>query len=203
MSKAVRPPPGFQQARLDLHKLGAGSRLRRIYLDRHADPLGFGKTPSRFSDPRRRLEANRFGIVYLGTTLKVCFVETILRDARNGAVGDYPLGEIELRARRYAEVEVVEPLRLVDLRGDGGIRMGIPSDATRASRQSLARRWSLALYRHPAEPDGILYPSRLNGEANVAVYDRAVGRLKAISVLPLLDAPGLPAVLDDLLVALV
>jgi hypothetical protein len=79
-------------------------RFGRIYQARYPDPLGFGKSPSRFSDPRQRAEAKRFGVLYLGTALKVCFVGAVLRDLRNGAVGDYPIEEAELSARHYAEI---------------------------------------------------------------------------------------------------
>jgi hypothetical protein len=41
----------------------------------HPDPLGLSKTLSRFSDLRRRLSSNRFGVLYLGDTVKVCFLE--------------------------------------------------------------------------------------------------------------------------------
>ncbi len=52
----------------------------------------------------------------------------MLRDSRNGAVGDNPIDERELHIRRYVEIEITAPLSLVDLRGDGAIRMGVPSD---------------------------------------------------------------------------
>ncbi|MCK3803846.1 RES domain-containing protein [Sinorhizobium meliloti] len=75
-----------------------------MYASAFPDPLGYGKTPSRFSDPRRRDPARRFGVVYLGDTLKVCFLEAVLRE--------------EIYARRYAEIETIADLRLVDLRED-------------------------------------------------------------------------------------
>jgi hypothetical protein len=57
------------------------------------DPLGFGKNASRFSDPRRRDATKRFGVLYLGETLKVCFLEAVLRDRRDGLIGDLPIDE--------------------------------------------------------------------------------------------------------------
>ena len=92
---------------------------------------------------------------------------------------------------------------VVDLRGDSPIRMGVPSDVARASRQSLARKWSQAFHEHPSAPDGIIYASRLNGETNIAVYDRAIPKLRISSVRRLIDAAELPDVLDDLWVAIV
>jgi len=203
VTKSFHPTPAFHRAALHAATIDPGVRLGRIFFAPHLDPLGFGKTPSRFSDPRRRIPSHRFGVLYLGATLKVCFLEAVLRDNRNGTVGDYPMDERELHLRRYAEIEVTAPLSLVDLRGDGAIRMGVPSDVARASRQSLGRAWSLAFHQHPSRPDGIVYPSRLNGQTNLAVYDRAVSKLRAASVCPLIAAADLPTVLDELMVALV
>jgi len=183
--------------------MAPGASFGRIYHGRFTDPLGFGKSRSRFSDPRRRVEAGRFGVLYLGSSLKVCFLEAVLRDARDGAIGDYLLAESELATRRYAEIGVAQGLELLDLRGDGPVRMGIPSDVIRASRQSLARKWSVAFHEHPRRVDGIIYPSRLNNEANVAVYGRAVDKLTVNRVDVLLSAAELPDVLNDLLVGLV
>ena len=121
MTKASKPAPSFNRAALHLATVDPGARFGRIVLNRHSDPLGFGKTPSRFSDPRRRIPSHRFGVIYLGETLKVCFLEAVLRDSRNGAVGDYPMDERELHVRRYAEIEIAAPLSLVDLRSDGAI----------------------------------------------------------------------------------
>jgi hypothetical protein len=199
---AAGPPSGFGGVALDLATISPGARFGRIYLNRFPDPLGYGKTLSRFSDPRRRALANRFGVLYLGSTFKVCFVEAVLRDQGDGRTGDLLLDERDLAVRSYADVEVTEPLTLVDLRDDGALRMGVPSDVARGSKQSLARLWSVAFHEHPAGPDGIIYPSRLNGETNLAIYGRAVGKLTAVSISPLLRQSGLARVLHDLKVGL-
>ena len=199
----VLPPRGFGNAGLHIHDVPAGERFGRIYLARHPDPLGFGKTPSRFSDPRRRLTANRFGVVYLGETVKVCFLEAVLRDQRDGAIGDLPIAEAELHLRNYAEIEAADPLRLVDLREDGAIVMGVPSDVAKASNQGPGRVWAVAFHEHSQRPDGIIYPQRLNGHTNVAVFDRAIGKLREIRRMTLIAAPGLASVLDDLKVSIV
>ena len=81
-----------------------------------------------------------------------------MRDQGDGHIDDLLLDERDLTIRSYATIEVTEALSLVDLRGDGPLRMGIPSDVARGSKQSLARRWSLAIYGHPSKPDGIIYP---------------------------------------------
>lgn len=197
------PTAAFATAGLDLARIPAGRTFGRIYHRRFPDPLGFGKSRSRFSDPRRRIESSRFGVLYLGSSLKVCFLEAVLRDDRDGVVGDFPMDEAELDARQYAQVMTKAELTLLDLTGDGPVRMGVPSDVLRASRQSLARRWSISFHDHPAEVDGIYYPSRLNGEVNLAIYGRAVSKLTVATTQSLRAAPGLARVLNDLDVALV
>ena len=198
----VVPAQLFVKATLDRVTIEAGKQFGRLYLSRYPDPLGFGRTQSRFSDPRRRIPANRFGVLYLGSTLKVCFVEAVLRDRGDGRNGDLLLDEEELVARSFANIEVTTPLTLLDLREDGPLRMGIPSDVARGSKQRLARRWSLAFHEHPVQLDGILYPSRLNGEINLAIYDRAMGKLAARSTTALLRQHELASVLRDLKVGL-
>lgn len=192
------PPASFGRAPIKLHTVPTGQSFGRIYLARYPDPLGYGKTPSRFSDPRRRIEANRFGVLYLGETVKVCFLEAVLRDQRDGQVGNLPILEAEFYERHYADIVTTAPLKLVDLRDDAAIVMGVPTDVAKASRQTLARKWSVAFHEHGKAPDGIIYPSRLNGSTNLAIYDRAISKLKAISVRKLIAAPGLATVLNDL-----
>lgn len=145
----IKPPAGFERQPLDIEKIPSGRRFGRIYASTFPDPLGFGKTASRFSDPRRRDATKRFGVLYLGETLKVCFLEAVLRDRRDGLVGDLPIEEKEIYARCYAEVETISDLSLVDLRDDHAIRMGVPTDVAKSSRQSLARSWALAFPRAP------------------------------------------------------
>ncbi|MFS2152487.1 hypothetical protein [Rhizobium sp. Rhizsp42] len=48
-----------------------------------------------------------------------------------------------------------------------------------------------------------MYPSRLNGHTNLAVFDRSIGKLKIVGATRLIRAPGLANVLDDLRVAIV
>jgi hypothetical protein len=196
------PTPAFARVALHVATVGPGQIFGRIYPTRYPDPLGYAKASSRFSDPRQRVLRTRFGVLYLGDTLKVCFLEALLRDRRNRVIGEYVIAESELRSRRYVRVEPVSTLNLVDLRGDGCVRMGIPSDVPRSSKQALSRRWSLAFYQHPSRPDGIIYSSRLNDDTNLAIYDRAVPKLREVSNTPLIDAPGFAKVLDDLLVAI-
>ena len=103
----------------------------------------------------------------------------------------------------HVAVTVQAPLDLVDLRGGAGIAMGVPTDAVRAASHRLGQRASLALYQHADRPDGICYPSRLNGEDNLAIYDRAVPKLSASARRRLGACPELAQILDAYRIALV
>jgi hypothetical protein len=107
----------------------------RIYSASHRNPLGYGKGPSRFSDPRSISPRRRFGVVYLNASLKGCFVEAILRDRAVGTPGTFMLEEGEIASFNVVEARSTRDLRLVNLRGDGIVRMRLPTDVARASRQ--------------------------------------------------------------------
>ncbi|MGE0005193.1 MAG: RES domain-containing protein [Parvibaculaceae bacterium] len=86
----VRPPRNFVSRPLVLAQFRPGEQWFRIYGRQHSDPLGYGYGPSRFSDPQVMLDPPaRYAVVYLGSTIKVCFAETILRDQGDGR--SYPL----------------------------------------------------------------------------------------------------------------
>ena len=149
-----------------------------IFLDRFPDPLGFGFAPSRFSDPRKK-SSSRFGVYYVGETFEVAFLETIVRDQRNGNPGALTLSANDLDDYVHVHITLRARLDLIDLRGGNAVALGVPTNAIRASSHGLGQRASLALYQRAERLDGIWYPSRLNGDENLAVYDRAVSKLSA------------------------
>ena len=155
-----------------------GGVWHHIFLDRFPDSLGFGFAPSRYSDPRRKPE-KRFGVYYVGQTFEVAFLETIVRDLRNWNAGPLVLSASDLDDYVHVLVTVQLGLDLVDLRVGNAVALGLPTDAVRASSHRLGQRASLAIYQRPDRLDGIWYQSRLNGDENLAVYDRAVPKLSA------------------------
>jgi hypothetical protein len=199
------PPKGFEARQLVVTAVAAGGVWRRLYQSRFPDPLGYGLGPSRFSDPETtRLPPERFGVVYLGSSVKVCFLEAILRDRAVGRIQTYPIEWAELEAWTCAELRIARTLQLVDLRGDGLVRMGIPTDVARASAHDLGRAWSRAFWSHHAVPDGIMYESRLNTEINIALYDRALAKMMPVATPRLVDCRSeLAAIISDFDLAIV
>lgn len=172
---ATEPPEGFRSRSLVLHDEAVGAKWLRLYRRTFPDPLGFGKAPSRFSPPADGTE--RYGVVYLGSSVSVALAETLVRDRGDGRIGDLPIELAEFEAWACVEIHVGSPLRLVDLRGDGPLRMGIPSDVAHAADWRLGQVWSAALHAHDLQPDGLIYLSRFTGEPNLAVFERALVKL--------------------------
>jgi RES domain len=114
-------------------------------------------------------------------------LERILRDLRNGRLGDVPIPYAELEQLMCAEIVTARPLNLIDLRGDNLVKMGVPTDAVRASSHRLGQKWSLAFWLHEQRPHGILYYSRLNDEINMALYDVALPNMRVSTTRPLLE----------------
>lgn len=145
----------------------------------------------------------RFGVFYVGQTFEVAFLETIVRDRRNGNPGPLVLSAADLDAYTHVEVTVRQPLNLVDLRGRNAVTLGVPTDAVRAASHRLGQRASLAVYQRPESFDGIWYSSRLNGDDNLAVYDRAVPKMTAGPRRKLASCPELAPIFDTYRVVLV
>ena len=199
MRSVALPGAELAERSLVLATVPIGAIWRRLYGAHFPDPLGWGPAPSRFSDPT----GGGFGVVYLGVSAKVTFVETILRDRANGRGADCIVSLAQIEACTLASIRVAVPLRVVDLTGDGLIRMGVPSDVVGAQDHTLSRAWSQAFHSHPDAPDGVLYPSRLNEERCLAIYSRGCSKLEAVSTPRLVDCRSeLAAILDDLDIAI-
>lgn len=90
------PPANFDELSLSLRSISSGTDFGRIYLQRYPDPLGIGKTKSRFSDPRNLTDDERYGVLYLGSTFSVCFLETYVRDKNVGLISPPVIYEDEI-----------------------------------------------------------------------------------------------------------
>lgn len=157
------PPPDLDRRHLPLAER-AGPWVR-IFRSTHRDPLHFGRRPeNRFDAPR-----GQFGVLYAADRLDGAFVEVF------GRQPDLRILSVDsLAARSVAEISTSRALRLVDLRDEGLAATGSTGELTMGGRYPLARRWSLALWRHPDRPDGLWYRSRhVPSETSVAIFDRA------------------------------
>ena len=85
---------------------------------------------------------------------------------------------------------------LVDLRGDGPVHIGAPPAVAHDTSHVAGRALSAAVHAGVPEADGLLYQSRFTGDAGVAVFDRAIGKLALSGVAPLIGVEQFWHVLD-------
>lgn len=129
----------------------AGAAWLRIYRLAFS-PEHFDRSDShRFNAP-----SGEFGVLYAGEDDYCGFIETFGRDLGLRIVAAEDLGP-----RGRARIEVAGDLRLVDLTGQGLARIRADGRLTTGDYR-VARRWSLALHRHPDRPDGIMWRSRFD-----------------------------------------
>jgi len=176
------PPADLDQRVLPLQTADASTTFIRIYaVDREAlafSPSGAG----RFDAPH-----GEYGVVYAAADALCAFIETFGRDA-----GYRLVTRGELQTRMLAQIHLRRPLRLVDLTGPGLAALGADGRLCTGD-YAIAQRWSLALWRHPGEPDGLLWRSRFDPSRTcVAIYE---GR----GALPF-DAPPITATMLGCLV---
>lgn len=172
--RRLQPPRNFSTVPLKtVSLLGRGfCRLfRRVY-----DPLSPSPAASRFADPPQY----GYRVLYLARAFHACFAETLVRDRFDLSPDNRTIGLSELHAYDYVDVEFVQPLRVADLRSPAITAAGIPTDVAKAANHKLGRRWSADIYNYRKDIDGLLYSSRFAGDDCLAVYDRALAKLRVI-----------------------
>jgi hypothetical protein len=112
--------------------------------------LYFGSSGNnRFDAPNQE-----YGVLYVSRDVFGAFIETF-----GHATGSNVVTMAELLRRGLARIEAGRPLRLVDLTGPGLARLSADGRLSTGDLD-IAQRWSLALYNHPDQPDGICYRAR-------------------------------------------
>ena len=161
----------------------------RIFPTRHRfTPKGVGPSDSRFAG-----RADPYSVLYAAPDFATAFVEVVIRDRFAKRVGDRSVHLAELRNLSFTVIRSGSAvLRWLDLRDDGCLRLGAPTDAVRARHNAAGRALARSIHaRHP-DIDGILFPGRLTGFNVYAVFDRALGRVEADTAAPLATHPDLP-----------
>jgi hypothetical protein len=170
------PPIDFNTRKLPL------AVVNRSWIRSHHQrfaPIHFGTSGlNRFDAP-----ASEFGVLYVAADPHGAFIETFGR-----RLGETRVELVHVASRTLSQVDQTRPLHLVDITGAGLPQMG--ADARLGTGDyRLSRRWSLALYEHPEQPDGILYRSRHDpSRICAAIFGRAADALTATSLGSLADA---------------
>jgi hypothetical protein len=179
------PPPPADLAARALPIVHLDRRWYRIHACAHGALFYSTQPVARFNAP-----AAEYGTTHLGDDLACCFVETFGRLDTAAATTVRTVGQAQLLAACVSEIVSTRPLTLVDLTGSGPRRLDADARLF-ASEHAVARLWGRALWAHPSQPDGLLFPSRHDPSLpSLALFDRArdavqAGAPQSLATLPL------------------
>ncbi len=114
-------------------------------------------------------------MLYAAKAAHGAFAETFLR---NPGLTQLPT---DLLARKaYVTLEILRPLKLVKMAGQGLARIGATAQVVHGGKPyDSPQAWSGALHRHPGQYDGIAYNARHDDEALCyAIFERAAGAVR-------------------------
>ena len=123
--------PDLLRSRLRAIKFGRVFRV--IHRDHHTTPVQAAPTPSRFSDPRER-----YAVLYASEAVRCAFWETLGRN-RLAHRRRRELPRTEAETRLVVSIRSTGPLGLIDLRGDGPVRIGAPSAVVHDGNHAAGR----------------------------------------------------------------
>jgi hypothetical protein len=154
-------------------------------------PVYFGRNGRfRFDAPGRD-----YGVLYVARRPAGAFIETFGHDTGRDRVLDLQ----ELHDRGLSRIEVLRPLRLVDLRSEGLARLGADAELLTGA-YGLSQAWSKALHDHRAAVDGIAYRARHDpSQTCAALFERAAAALGPPVLLGPFASAALRATLVDIL----
>ncbi|HEX8245273.1 MAG TPA: RES family NAD+ phosphorylase [Longimicrobium sp.] len=145
---------------------------------RDRDALWCGRTGRyRFDAP-----AGEYGICYFGSSLGVAVLETMVRGKR---VPIIPRAELD--ARNGSTLAPTEPLRVLQLEGEGLPSFGLSAHRVTGPDYAECRDLALRAWRSDPGLAGIQYRSRWDNSLCWAVFDRAETRLRLLETRWLAD----------------
>lgn len=107
------------------------------------------------------------------------------------------LPRADVEARLVVSLRSTKALQLVDLRGDGPIRIAAPTAVAHDANHAAGRALSAATHAGVPDADGFLFQSRFTGHLCMAVFDRAIKELETISLAPLIEHADFLEALED------
>ncbi len=157
-------------------------------------PLGVTPGDSRFCS-----KADGFTALYASPEFATAFIETIVRDDRFTRRTQREVLLKEVTERAWALITTIPrvSLSLLDLRKDGCVRLGAPTDTVNARNHAAGRALGRAIYSGHKDVDGLLFSSRLTGGDIYAVFDRGIAKLDAPEAGTLPEHPELTDVLSN------
>jgi hypothetical protein len=189
---APPPPEWLADILLPIHEIQAGTALHRVHRS-SLDPIFFGPGPAVPPTNRFDSASGRFGVLYVGLSLRGALAETLVRNPQRLIVAMN-----DIVGRSVSALVFDRPLRIVRLYGWGLQTVGTDNSIS-TGPYAPCGLWSDALCDHPDRPDGLAYQSRHDSfEICLAIFEKADVRLQAKGTRPLSSMLGeVAAVLDS------
>jgi hypothetical protein len=170
MIEHPEPPADFDSRELLIQELDGP--LFRVH-EASRSPLHFGRAARhRFDAP-----AGEFGVLYCARDEWGAFIETFGQSTGISTVSVH-----SLTANPLATLSLDRPIRVVDFSASGGLTRAGADARLCTGPHDLSRRWSLAIWNHPAQVEGIAYGCRHDpSRVAVAVFDRAADDVRVES----------------------
>lgn len=144
------------------------------------------KAVNRFNAPN-----GEFSTLYAASSFNAAFIETLGRMPEHHVVA-----EADVKTRQVTTIQS-ESLTLLNLSGPLLAQLGLDGNFTTYPDYPWTRAWSLALWRHPIQADGLLYLSRFDpSQSCIVLYDRAKAKVSVASSGPVELHPGYGACLE-------
>jgi len=174
-----------------LTKAGLPASYRIIPRRYLKTPLGVVPGDSRFGS-----RADGYGVLYATPDFATAFIEVIVRDRfTRKRKREVLLKEVTERAWVQIVTKARAKLNLLDLRNDGCVRLGAPTDAVNARSHAAGRALGRTIHAEHGDIDGFIFSSRLTGTDVYAIFDRTIGKLQSTNTGDLAGHPELPDVL--------
>ena len=143
---------------------------------RSRDPLWFGPGPGKPPGSRFDAPGGEYGACYFGESLGVAIIETLVRGRRVPLI---PRAELELRSA--TRLVPTEPLRVLQLEGEGLPAFGLSAHQVTGPDYAECQDLALRVWRDHPDLAGIQYRSRWENSLCWVLFDRAEARLDPLA----------------------
>ena len=175
------PPNDLDDHPLPTYKIKPKTHLFRVHSSLRS-AVFYGPDAGRKATYRFDSLSQSYGVLYIAPDPDAAIIETILRNPQRRIV-DYR----DVKAKSLSVLTCEQKLRLVNATGANLSAMETTA-ALFTGPYEPCGAWSDALYEHPEEPNGILYPSRHNpDELCIALFERVGINLTVQETTPLSD----------------
>lgn len=170
-ASSVTPvPPATLHATMT--ELAKGQVLHRVHQDQYrADQFNPGARGNARFSPIQNDQGKSIPTLYAGTTMDCALMETVFHDVPHSA-GFKTFDKGKLAGQVHSTVEVVQPLKVVDLASVPLRKLGITRKQlidTEKDQYPATRKWAESLHRQCPDAQGLSWVSRQDDSARAVV----------------------------------